>query len=218
MNNLVGRRFNRLVVDEMLPKYKMSANGRWLTYCSCTCDCGKQNVIVNASKLKSMHTQSCGCLRKERVAAACKKRCITHGLSDTKAYGVWLSIKDRCYRPTSKAYEYYGGRGISMCEDWENSFQSFYDWLVANGYSEIDGERNNSKTIDRIDVNGNYEPDNCRLVPMTVQANNKRDNRYETYNGETHTISDWARIRGIPYKTFCTRLYRGWTFDRIMTS
>lgn len=110
MNNLVGRRFNRLVVDEMLPKYKMSANGRWLTYCSCTCDCGKQNVIVNASKLKSMHTQSCGCLRKERVAAACKKRCITHGLSDTKAYGVWLSIKDRCYRPTSKAYEYYGGR------------------------------------------------------------------------------------------------------------
>ena len=105
-----------------------------------------------------------------------------------------------------------------MCDDWKNEFSNFYNWLLENGYSEQADKRNTEFTIDRIDVNGNYEPDNCRLVSMTEQANNKSDNRFETYNGETHTISEWAKIRGIPYKTFCTRLYRGWSFERIMTS
>jgi hypothetical protein len=121
--------------------------------------------------------------------------------------------------PTSRTYKYYGERGISICDEWRDDFSVFYTWLLNNGYHEPeDDSRNTLFTVDRIDVDGNYEPSNCRLVSMTEQANNKRNNRYETYNGETHTIAEWARMRGMPYKSFCNRLYRGWSFERIMTT
>lgn len=203
----------------MLPHYKQNSQGRWITYCLCDCDCGTSDVAIMASKIKSGHTCSCGCLRRERATDALRKRCVTHGKSNTRAYNIWLSIKNRCLLPTSRAYKYYGERGISICDEWRDDFSVFYEWLLNNGYHEPeDDSRNTLFTVDRIDIDGNYEPSNCRLVSMTEQANNKRNNRYETYNGETHTIAEWARMRGMPYKSFCNRLYRGWSFERIMTT
>ncbi len=218
MTDITGNKYSRLLVKEMLQKHKQNSKGRWLTYCKCDCDCGKTDVVVMASKLKSGHTQSCGCLQKERSAAAVKKRSATHGMSNTKVYANWLAMRNRCHLETDPAYQYYGGRGIAVCDEWRTDFLSFYNWMIANGYCEDPNARNTEYTIDRIDVNGNYCPDNCRLVSFLEQANNKRDNRLEIYNGETHTIAEWARIKGIRYKTFCNRLYRGWSFEKIMTT
>lgn len=186
-------------------------------YCRCKCQCGNDAVVM-ASKLKSGHTKSCGCLQKERAAEAIRTATSTHHMSNTKAYSIWLSLKRRCDLVTDKAYRYYGGRGISVCDEWYNSFENFYDWMIMNGYIECSDMRNTAYTIDRIDVNGDYAPDNCRLTTMLTQANNKRNNRIETYNGESHTVAEWARVKGIKYKTLCNRLYRGWSFDRAINT
>ena len=126
-------------------------------------------------------------------------------------------MKSRCLLEHDPAYKYYGGRGISVCHEWLD-FPTFYKWMLENGYVEKTESRNNEFTLDRINVDGNYRPENCRLVTVETQANNKRDNRYIAYNGETHTASEWAKIKGIKYKNFCNRLYRGWSLDRIMTT
>lgn len=96
-------------------------------------------------------------------------------------------MKQRCCGYNAKSYKHYGGRGITVCEEWRNSFEAFYEWAMANGYSD-------SLTLDRIDVNGNYEPSNCRWATMKEQNNNKRNNRNITYKGETHTLAQWIEI------------------------
>lgn len=216
IEDLTGKTINRLTVTKMLPKYKQNSQGRYLTYCLCDCACGKRNVVVAASKLKSGHTQSCGCLQRERAAESVSSATKTHGLSKTKSYAVWRAMKSRCLNPSDKNYDYYGGRGIAICDEWRNSFEQFHDWLTDNGYCGEDG-RNTGFTIDRIDVDGNYEPSNCRVVSIACQANNKRTNRLITYNGETHTCAEWARKLNIGYKAFMDRVYRNWPIERIMT-
>lgn len=217
MEDITGKTFNRLTVKRMLPRYKKNSQGKNITYCECECSCGATNVIVMASKLKSGHTQSCGCLQKERSSEAISAATRTHGLSNTKAYQIWRAMKSRCDNPADKHYEYYGGKGISVCDSWHESFICFYIWLTNNGYVES-YERNTEQTIDRIDYDGNYEPSNCRLVSMDKQANNKSNNKTFSYDGETHTYAEWAKIIGIKYKSFMNRVYRGWDFERIINT
>lgn len=161
VDNLVGQKFNRLTVVE----YDHSDNG---VYWLCKCDCGNY-VAVRGRDLKSGKTKSCGCYHKD-LAANLGRNKRTHGKSETKLYSVWCSMKSRCGNPNNKHYYRYGGRGITVCSEWEKSFESFYEWSINNGYQE-------GLTIDRIDNDGNYEPHNCRWVTMYVQCRNKHKAR-----------------------------------------
>lgn len=163
----------------------------------CQCECGNQ-VTVFGDNLKKGASHSCGCLRVD-VLHDLKS---THGESNTKLYGVWLSMKRRCDLPTSTYYKDYGARGIRVCEEWQQNYESFRDWSCANGYAE-------GLTIDRIDNNKDYSPDNCRWVDRVVQANNRRSNHPITWNGETHNITEWSRILGRNPKTVFSRIYSG---------
>jgi hypothetical protein len=134
-----------------------------------------------------------------------------HGMVGTRIYKTWERMKYRCFNPRAMNYQKYGARGITVCEEWKHSFKSFYDWAMANGYRD-------DLTIDRIDVNGNYEPSNCRWITMLEQQNNRRSNRYITYNGETHTMADWCRILNLPYKVVKLRITSyGWSAERAFT-
>lgn len=201
--NLTGQRFGRLTVIER-DCGVIGANAYWI----CKCDCGGYSV-VRGSHLTSGRTKSCGCLEKEnlkRIGKASK-----HGKRKERIYSTWCKMKERCCTETSSSYSNYGGRGISVCGEWKNNFQTFYDWAMANGYSD-------DLTIDRIDVNGNYEPSNCRWVTHKEQANNTRKNRFITHNGETHTLAEWADASGLKYDTFYRRLKEGWSMDEIINT
>ena len=117
-----------------------------------------------------------------------------------RIYEIWANMKYRCNNKNCVNFKNYGGRGIRVCEEW-NAFENFYKWAIDNEYSD-------NLTLDRIDVNGNYEPENCRWATWEEQANNRRRNSRITYNGETHTISEWARIKNLSPRLICERLYR----------
>lgn len=161
-------------------------------YWECLCDCGKVTV-AESYKIRRGITTSCGCVGK---TAHVRHRC-----SGNRMYRIYQAMKQRCNNKTDKQYEDYGKRGIKVCEEWENDFINFKIWAEENGYS-------NNLTLDRIDVNGNYEPSNCRWVDMAVQENNRRNTRYLLYNGETHTLREWSEISGIKYTTLRSRYDR----------
>lgn len=161
--DLTGQRFGRLTVIE-----RSNNKGRrvaWLCYC----DCGNK-VIALSERLIAGRNKSCGCLHKELLS----KGVLKHGKRKTRLYGVYSGIKERCYNPRHNRYYRYGGRGITMCDEWRDNFQAFYDWAMANGYDE--NAPFGECTIDRIDVNGNYCPENCRWVDMKTQNCNKEGN------------------------------------------
>lgn len=134
-----------------------------------------------------------------------------HGKRRTRLYTVYSNIKTRCYNTKNSRYKYYGARGISMCDEWRNDFQAFFDWAIENGYRE-------DLTIDRIDTNGNYEPANCRWVTWQEQQNNRRNNHLIEFNGQVHTMAEWARLSGIPYLTLAQRInVYGWSVERALT-
>ncbi len=163
-------------------------NSRSRRYWLCSCECGN-TVEVEASNLISRPTQSCGCLRNELVALVNLK----HGEAmRTKENRAWYGMKARCYNPNETKYPQYGGRGIIVCERWLNSYE---DFLLDMGRAPSKGH-----TLDRIDVNGNYEPSNCRWATLKVQGNNKTTNVFLTFDGQTKTISQWADIIGYDYK------------------
>lgn len=197
--DLTGQRFGRLVVIEPCGRSK-DRHIMWL----CRCDCGNE-VVVTASNLKKSNTKSCGCLRRERI----KESHQTHGKTTTRLYGIWCDIKTRCLNPKNRAFSWYGDRGISVCDEWKEDFQSFYDWAMENGYED-------DMSIDRINVNGNYCPENCRWVSMKTQANNRRSNHQLSLNGETRTITEWSEITGIKRHTILQRLKRGWSVEEAL--
>ena len=133
-----------------------------------------------------------------------------HGMAESRLYRIWLGMRTRCYNPKQCHYEDYGGRGIAVCDEWKNDSKSFIDWALANGYTD-------SLTLDRIDVNGNYCPENCRWITMKEQHNNRRDTITVTYNGRTQTLSQWAEETGIYYHKLLMRYKRGWEAERLLT-
>lgn len=203
--DLTGQKFGRLTVLKLAYKKPKNNNKGTRCYWLCQCECGNtKNVLTEA--LKSGHTKSCGCLGKEQRL----KSNTTHNLSNTRLHCIWLGMKNRCYCKDNKRYIRYGGRGISICNEWKNDFLSFYNWAITNGY-------NDNLTIDRIDVNGNYEPDNCRWTTQKQQARNTRRNHYLTYNNETLTVAEWAEKLNIKYSTLISRCYKNWTIEEILT-
>lgn len=134
---------------------------------------------------------------------------IIHNMSHTRLYQVWNAMKMRCANPNAISYKYYGGKGITVCDEWQ-TFEVFRDWALSNGYRE-------GLSIDRIDSNGNYEPSNCRWATSKEQQNNTSYNRVLTYGDETHNITQWSEILGIPRTTLYNRARRGWSVSRLLS-
>lgn len=155
--DLTGMTFGRLTVNSFFGVAKNRA-ALWL----CKCSCGNEK-IVRAADLKRGKTQSCGCLQKERLAENRPKDYhkinVRHGETHTRLYNIYANMKQRCYNPNTPCYRWYGGKGITICDEWLNSYECFRDWATSNGYDE-------SLSIDRIDPNKNYEPSNCRWIPL----------------------------------------------------
>lgn len=193
--NLVGERFGRLVCLGAISKRR---NG--YVY-SCRCDCGGM-AAVQSGNLKSGHTQSCGCMMRERTSEANGR----HRRSKTRLYGVWMQMRQRCLLPTSPNYAFYGGRGIKVCERWAGNFEAF---LVDMG------EQPHGLSLDRINPNGDYEPSNCRWVSKRDQARNTRRNVYLTHDGVTMILSDWDRAIGSKDR-IGKRLRRGQPIDDLL--
>lgn len=189
--DLTGQRFGRLTVVSKAENIGNSP--AW----NCICDCGNAKVVRGYS-LKNGDTKSCGCLQREVISEKLK----IHG--NCRLYRIWRNMKNRCESPSNIGYELYGGRGISVCKEWANSYISFRDWAMSNGYRD-------DLTIDRIDTNGDYEPSNCRWVTNAIQQNNRRNNVCITYNGETLTASEWSRKTGIKLETLIWRKKKGWS-------
>lgn len=184
LENLVGQRFGNLIVLERAETTHVST--RW----KCKCDCGNECIVL-AENLKKGHTTSCGCYReKTRVL-----NCYSHGFRNTRIYSVYSKIKDRCFNENNPRYKDYGGRGIKMCDEWKNNPKAFCEWAYANGYKE--DAKYGECTIDRLDNNKGYSPDNCRIASEKVQANNRRSNLLIEHNGETKTLAEWRDYFGI---------------------
>ena len=202
LKDLTGQRFGRLTVIE-----RADTKGKrtmWL----CKCDCGREKSI-GSHNLLTGNTSSCGCLWKETVPSYNKENNTRHGDSHTKLHKAWLNMRYRCFNKRCKFYDNYGGRGITICEEW-SVYENFRDWALANGFA-------NGLSIDRIDVDGNYCPENCRWVSEKVQQNNRRVNNYLTLNGTRHTIQEWSEITGIGWTTINERLKNGWTVEKALT-
>lgn len=200
--DLTGQKFGRLTVIKRVEKQNKTRSAYWL----CQCECGN-TTIVSSPNLKNKHAMSCDCLQQESRLT----HSITHGLTKTRIYKIYLGMKKRCYNKNYFQFQYYGGKGIRICDEWLNNFKSFYDWSIANNY-------NDTLTIDRINSNGNYCPENCRWVDKYVQANNKKTNKLITYNNETHTMKEWSKITGLTYSTIQHRLDRNWDIEKALTT
>lgn len=198
--DIAGQKFGRLTALYRL--HNTNTKGR--TYWLCVCDCGNLKE-VRRDGLLSGRSNSCGCYHKDMI----KTKNTKHGKTHTKLYRVLDSIKARCYNENNKQYKNYGGRGIKVCDEWLNDFQTFYDWAMFNGYKE-------TLSIDRINNDGNYEPSNCRWVDMKIQSRNKRSNRNYTINGKTHCLMDWCDICNINYSMVNKRIHRGWSINRAL--
>lgn len=161
---MIGKRFGRLTVIEE-SSIRKNATIYWI----CKCDCGTVTVPLNGTSLRNGTTKSCGCLSVDRLL----ERNHVHGMCKprTRLYTIWDNMKQRCGNSNRKEFKNYGGRGITVCDEWKNSFQAFYEWSIANGYAD-------DLTIDREDVNGNYEPSNCRWVTLQEQQKNRRNNTH----------------------------------------
>lgn len=188
--DLTGKKYGKLTVLGR-DFSKKSDRIHWI----CQCDCG--NIISVLGSNLGRNTNSCGCLKKENTSK------VTHGKRKTKIYGVWCSMKSRCFNSNSKSYKDYGARGITVCEDWRWNFKTFYDWSIKNGYKE-------GLQIDRIDNDKSYSPENCRWITRKENMNNTSKNVFITYKNEKHTLSEWSDIVGTPERLISQRLKNGW--------
>lgn len=191
---LAGQRFGKLLVLESCGR------GKDRHYMSkVKCECGVEYLVTDSELIHG----------RRKTCAKCSKVKETHGMTNTRIFHIWQSMKQRCSNDKHRKYVYYGARGIRVCSEWNESFESFYNWAINNGYKE-------HLTIDRIDVNGNYEPDNCRWVNTQVQANNKRNNRVVNYNGENYTIAELSALFGINYSCLYYRVQNGWDMAKAL--
>lgn len=195
--DLTGEKFGRLTVLGLSEK-KSGRKSYWV----CECQCGNKK-LVRSDSLKRGQVQSCGCLKKEQNKINLDRT--THGDTPTgehkRLWEIWQGMKQRTSNPNNKSYARYGGRGISVCKKWRESYTNFRDWAFNNGYSD-------NLTIERIDVNGDYCPENCRWATAKEQCNNRRTNVLIEWNGKTQNIEQWSNETGIPYKVLHDRYKR----------
>lgn len=191
--DITGKHYGRLVAIKRVDNDRNN-HKRWL----CKCECGSETIVLE-NDLATGKTRSCGCYYKETRKIAAK----THGGSKTRLFRIWASMKSRCENPNRKDRAYYGGRGITVCDEWKE-YEVFSKWAYENGYAD-------NLSIDRIDVNKGYSPENCRWADAITQMNNTRHNRYITVGGETKTVTEWSRANHIPHSTIYYRLAHGWS-------
>ena len=203
--NHIGERYGRLVVVEEAQSIRRKSDNRSITQWVCKCDCG--NTVIVKTDCLGKRTNSCGCLSYEN----CSKLKKTHGMTKTRLFTIWMNMKHRCNDKNNKSYKNYGGRGIKICEEWKDSFIIFKNWAYENGYDD-------SLTIERIDVNGDYCPENCTWIPLNEQCKNKRTSRKYTFNGETHCMTDWSKIYNIDFSALRKRLNSGWDIEKALTT
>lgn len=194
--DISGQRFGMLVALNIIGKTHNQC-AIW----KCACDCGN-DYAVDVSKLRRGRSKSCGCNKGKSISERNKR----HGLTRSKIHEAWCSMRYRCENPADPGYDNYGGRGITVCERW----QVFENFLSDMGFPSA------GQSIDRIDNSGNYEPSNCRWASAREQANNRRSNVYVTFQGETHTLSEWRRILGIKKATVNKRRQLGWTIEQAL--
>ena len=208
--DLTGEKFGMLTVLGTADS-RVTRGGKKKSRYVCKCDCGNV-VTVDGNSLTQGRTKSCGCRRGRNLP----ERNTTHGGSNDRLYKVWSSIKTRCYNSHCRAYKWYGARGIKLCDEWMD-YAAFRDWALSNGYDEAASKW--SCTIDRIDVNGNYEPSNCRFITMKGQQNNRRSNTMVTLYGRTQTLQQWCEELGMKTSTVCMRFTNyGMTIEEALTT
>lgn len=205
INDLTGKKFNRLTAVKLAYLDKNNKNRAYWVF---KCDCGNEKILSGAL-VKHGTQKSCGCLQKEAVQKSNKK----HGEAGTKLYYVWTAMKQRCNNINNKEYKNYGGRGIKVCEEWEksNGYITFRNWALQHGYK-------NKLTLDRIDNDGDYTPDNCRWITARENCNNKSNNHILMYKGQKHTLSEWEDIVGLNQRILWKRLKRGWSIEKTLTT
>lgn len=183
IKDLTGNKYGKLTV-----LFRVANKGN-KAHWECRCECG--NIIqVAGTNLKSGNTKSCGCSQEH------------HGMRKTKLYGVWAAMKNRCANPNVREYKWYGARGIVVCDEWRTSFINFSTWALDNGYKD-------GLTLDRIDCNDDYKPENCRWSTAKVQSNNRRNVIKVEIDGEVHTLREWSEISGLSYAAVKSRYYHG---------
>ena len=194
LHDLTGQTFGRWIVLERAPN-----RGRYVCWL-CRCQCGNTG-IVRSGNLVTETSRSCGCLHIDTIT--------THKQTDTPEYSTWTAMKSRCYTKSNAGYPYYGGRGITVCERWLHSFPNF---LVDMGHKPTPNH-----SLDRIDSNGDYCPENCRWALQETQDNNRRSNRFITFNDKTQTVAQWAKEVGLTRTALLSRLAWGWPIEDALT-
>jgi len=202
--DITGQKFGRLMALEMVPRGPEDRHTKWL----CQCECGKI-IQTRINSLRSGNTKSCGCYFMDYARKRGAELGATHGLSKHPLFDIWNSMRTRCTRPNDVRYKDYGGRGIYVCERWLESPQHFFDDM---------GDRPEGGTLDRINNDGPYSPENCRWVSQKVQARNKRSNHLLEFNGSTKPLIDWATELGFSPETIHRRLRVGWSVEKTLST
>lgn len=198
--DLSGQRFGNLIAIKPIGKNEKNGQTLWL----CKCDCGNDH-ITTTTYLVTGDCKSCGCLNSKRF----RKMITKHGMANTRIYNIWQNIKRRCRNKNHPRYKDYGKRGIDICNEWED-FNEFYQWAITNGYQD-------NLTIERIDNDKGYSPDNCRWITMNEQQFNKRTTHYLTYKGVTKTLTEWAKIKNMRVQTLASRINRfHWSVEKAL--
>ena len=204
-SDLIGRRFGRLTVVEYIGVDKRH-NAMW----RCVCDCGGVKNVSSCS-LNTGKVRSCGCLQREsginvqKIGISVVR---THGDSRKRLYRIWKDMRRRTTNPHRHNYMRYGGRGIRVCQEWTDSYESFKSWALSHGYDD-------GLSIERIDNDGDYCPENCRWATKKEQSNNRSTSVHYTHKGKTAPVTEWAEITGVPYTTILNRMKRGVDDDHI---
>ena len=204
--DLKGQKFGRLTVLE-----RDGNKGHEPTW-KCVCECGNFTTVIGA-ELRKGNTTSCGCYAKEVTSKRMKGKAPhnkRHNMTKTRIYKTWSAMKRRCHNPHDTSYYRYGGKGIEICDEW-NNFDNFYAWAISNGYSD-------NLTIDRIDNQKGYQPDNCRWATQKVQANNKTNNHKVCYKDKYYTIAQLSDMFNIPYKKLWKRIKLNWDIEKAVST
>jgi len=205
--DITGKKFGRLTAIKRTGTNKWGG-AIWLFIC----DCGKETE-KEATRVNKGLTRSCGCLQHEIEIQSGKKTIhfaqesnVTHGLSKHRLCRIWRLMKNRCSNSNDKTFKNYGSRGITVCDEWLNSSESFFNWAFKNGYSK-------ELSLDRKNNNEGYSPENCKWSTPKEQCNNKRNNRIILFNGESKTLTQWCDVYKIRYGLVLSRLKRGWNIS-----